>query len=333
MNLNNCATETAILFLNGEYWGIYSLRERYDRHYLENNNGINSKEVDILVCGSKGFDAEEGTTERYDAFTNNLENYDFQSEAYLSYLNEYIDLDNLTDLLCAQFYLANLDFPINNLKIWNARNDTSKWRFFFFDLDGAMIQTNYDHLSEYDGMSGKDYKYPDHSDFNFWGLIHHPVFMDRFNARLLKHLRTTFSPDRVIEKINHYEDLYRPLVSENAYRWNTPVDYNKWIHNIGSLRLFALQRPAVIFNQLADHSYHPFAIFPNPATGFFRIDFFDSEENADIDIFSSTGQLVHSQHLAGSERVSLHSGLKSGLYLIQVKLRQNVYHETLMILN
>jgi hypothetical protein len=195
-----------------------------------------------------------------------------------------------------------------------------------------MIQTDYAHLSEYAGMSGKDYKYPGHANFSFWGLMHHPAFMNRFNAQLSKHLRTTFSPDRVIEKINHYEDLYRSLVPENAYRWNNPVDYNKWLHNIESLRLFAIQRPAVIFNQVADHSYHPFTIFPNPATDYFHIDFFDSEENADIRIFSSTGQLVHSQRQAGSDRIPLHPGLKSGLYLVQVICRQSVYSETLMVL-
>ena len=37
LRLDYCATKTSIVFLNGEYWGIYSLRERQDKYSVENN--------------------------------------------------------------------------------------------------------------------------------------------------------------------------------------------------------------------------------------------------------------------------------------------------------
>ena len=40
--------EPAIVYLNGEYWGLYGIREKIDEHYVESNHGISSDKVDLL---------------------------------------------------------------------------------------------------------------------------------------------------------------------------------------------------------------------------------------------------------------------------------------------
>lgn len=38
----------AIVFLNGEYWGIHNLRDRYDDHYLGTNFGVDRNSIVML---------------------------------------------------------------------------------------------------------------------------------------------------------------------------------------------------------------------------------------------------------------------------------------------
>ncbi len=46
--LDTQAYRPAVLYLNGEYWGINNLQERYDKYYLEQKYGVDPEAVDIL---------------------------------------------------------------------------------------------------------------------------------------------------------------------------------------------------------------------------------------------------------------------------------------------
>ena len=48
MDLDHQAYQPAILYLNGEYWGIQNLREKIDADYIESNFGIESDDIDLL---------------------------------------------------------------------------------------------------------------------------------------------------------------------------------------------------------------------------------------------------------------------------------------------
>ncbi|MBA3901270.1 MAG: CotH kinase family protein, partial [Bacteroidetes bacterium] len=47
-NLDYLAYEPAIVFLNGQYWGHYGIRERTDKHYLAAHHKINPDAIDLL---------------------------------------------------------------------------------------------------------------------------------------------------------------------------------------------------------------------------------------------------------------------------------------------
>ena len=40
--------EPAIVFINGEYWGIQNIREKINEYYLAQNYGVDKDNVDIL---------------------------------------------------------------------------------------------------------------------------------------------------------------------------------------------------------------------------------------------------------------------------------------------
>src|SRR5690606_32290251 len=60
--IDTLAYRPAVVFLNGEYWGIHNIRERYDHHYVATNYEVEDEDVVILqgnvevVAGDPGDD-------------------------------------------------------------------------------------------------------------------------------------------------------------------------------------------------------------------------------------------------------------------------------------
>lgn len=70
--------QPAVVYLNGEYWGILNFRERYDHHYFERRFGIDENDLDHLTI-EINVSASDGTTDHYDHMidyvgTNDLSN-------------------------------------------------------------------------------------------------------------------------------------------------------------------------------------------------------------------------------------------------------------------
>ena len=60
-----------ILFLNGEYWGLYIMQEKLDNNFIENNYLIPSENVAIV----KEAEIEEGPKEEWDQLKNCVDEY------------------------------------------------------------------------------------------------------------------------------------------------------------------------------------------------------------------------------------------------------------------
>ena len=332
MNIDYTASETTVLFINGEYWGIYSFRERQDEYYVSSNYEIPDPELDIIGYDKLNIIVESGDINAYDELIESIEKYDPESSVFYQKISEEIDLDALTDFFIAQLYLANIDFPNNNFELWRIRNDTSKWRFFFFDLDGAMIRVNYNHLSEYNNTYEDFQRFEEYSTKIFRNLIQNNDYRNYFNARFYHHLSTTFSPARIITAIDSFQTLYEPLVSEHIYRWGNPADYNKWLHNVDMLRLFAIQRPAFIHEQLLKNFGNPFLVYPNPSDGNFYIDFlYDDNLPKELCIADVYGRIIFTETISEKQK-HMEMNLDTGMYILRIEIENLVFTQKIQVM-
>ena len=318
LHLDYCATQATILFLNGEYWGIYSLRERQDKFYAENNYGGEDLELDVISYVRDSVVLEEGSMDSYAALLDSFMINDPLETQFFSKLSTWIDLENMIDYYCSQFYLANTDFPQNNFKIWRVQNDTSKWRFFFFDLDGAMRHTHSMYLIDHFKANKGIHYHQEHTTFIFSKALQNPEFKRRFTSRLSELLQSSFNTAIVSAKIDEFHKLYQPLVSEHIYRWNHPQDYRSWISNVEMLRSFAYQRPQIMFDQLAESRDPPWSVYPNPSNNFLHIDMPLEFDQVTIRIYSLNGRCVFEKYYEGTNPVSLYHHLESGIYIIEM---------------
>lgn len=155
------------VYLNGEYWGVYAIREHYSDVYFEQNYGVDKDDVILL---DRNYNIRSGDETYADTSVYNVDyafevaeddetgsgmelanelfyflmNMDFTKAENYQRFTEMVDVDSLIDMVLVHLYAGNWDFMNNNIKMWRtATVDPSnpyadgKWRFCLHDLDFA----------------------------------------------------------------------------------------------------------------------------------------------------------------------------------------------------
>jgi hypothetical protein len=332
MDLDFQAFRPLIVFLNGEYWGIHNLRERQDKDYLAIHYGLDPTKVDILGYSEGKFEIIEGDARHYMALLAYIRSHDLSIPEYYESVAERIEIDNFIDYHIAQLYLANFDWPNNNVRLWRPKTETGKWRWFFFDCDACMIK--YSSVQLYEYTSAEDD--PDNlSTILLRNLLKNSDFRSKFISRFLYHINTTFEPSRVMTFVDQFQDLYAPMTAEHIARWRTPPTSNHWMEAIKHMRVFTLQRPVEMLDQLTNAYKMPFVLYPNPATDVVQIKTgISGELPVIIRFFNARGQLVLERHKQPNESELLPvsvSQLPVGLYLVQIQYGNLIFHEKVVV--
>lgn len=119
-----------ILYINGDYWGIYALREAFSGTYVETHTEINRDAAVIIRAPELG----DKSPEFYSLYKY-ISSNDMQDDACYSYVDERFDLRSLALWLCLESYFNNAD-PTGNIRYF--RDDVSansKWKVMLFDFD------------------------------------------------------------------------------------------------------------------------------------------------------------------------------------------------------
>ncbi len=333
MNIDYSAFVTSLVFINGEYWGIYSLRERQDEYYVANNYLIETPEITIIESTPKTMYANEGSIDDYNELITSLEIANKDSDSFYSDMDKLIDLDALIDYYCAEIYFANVDFPYRNMSLWKTNSDTSRWRFFFYDCDACMDRYTYNHFRGYGSSFEEFYKFDYKYKTILSLLFQNKKFQQKFQSKMYYHLNNTFSPDRVLSEIEKLEKVYDPLVNEHIYRWHIPSDYVRWKQNIDRLKLFAVNRPFIVKDFVTEYFGIPFDIYPNPATESFNISLLNEIDSVKIDITDLYGRSVYQNTYNCSDTIiTINSGLPQGLYLVNITADNMTFTKKLILL-
>lgn len=338
MNLDLQATQPSVVFINGEYWGIHNIRERFDKHYFANHYSIDPENIDFLGISLDGKEIIEGDEQAYMSMLAYMQSHDLTDNTHYQYISTQIDIANFIDYHIAHLFFANWDWPNNNIRFWRPRTPDGKWRWVFFDCDACMIQDSYRFLYLYTSKEENDTKYKlyEESTVLLRNLLKNQDFRTLFLQKFMQHLNTTFEPGRVIEVINAFRQTYAPEVPEHIHRWNTPETYHAWLQDLEEVKLFALRRPVEMLNQLQTLFQLPVLLYPNPSTGEFVVDAGEDEDTPlKIQIYSSQGQLVNSFHYksskeAKSNKMNLYQQ-PAGLYIVRIQYGSLVFNKKLVI--
>lgn len=332
MNIDLQASRPSVVFLNGEYWGIHAIRERQDKHYIASHYDVDPENLDMLGLSLDGNEIIEGDEVHYNAMTAFIESHSLQDEDHYQYVTTQMDVDNFIDYQIAQLFLANFDWPTNNVRFWRPKTPGGKWRWLFFDCDACMIQDKYKNLQQYVARENMDNK----PIFLLRNLLKNQTFRSKFLSRFMYHLNVTFAPDRVIGFIDAFKQLYSPMVLEHVHRWNDPKAYNVWIENLEEIRLFALQRPVEMLRQLKQLYKMPFTVFPNPNNGRLNIKMEgESDIAVTVKLYNLKGQRIYERSYTNTAQVNDSTidiaDQPSGLYLLQLQYGNLIFIEKIVV--
>ena len=256
-DLDDQAYRPAIAYLNGQYWGIYNLRERSDRRYIKNRYGLDRDEIDLLENLDE---AKEGDFVAWNQLDSLLRAKTFTDEAGLNELANLVDLDNYMDYLIHNIFLDNTDWPGNNYLRWRERSPSGKWRwmtkdldfgFGFSELDTENFNTGNPNVNSLDRLLNPTFFFPnpEWSTILFNRLMENPAWKTQFINRMADQLNVLFPSDRILGKINTFQARYQPEIGQHNQKWENVWTWNQ---DIDILRRFAAGRTEAVRNHFAE---------------------------------------------------------------------------------
>ena len=255
LDLNTQAYRPVQVLLNGDYLGLFHLRERANEHFIRDNSGIPSDNIDLV---DNTFESLAGDHLNLYFFSRWLLDAETESDGFVEDLEGYIELDNFMDYVISQICLDNQDWPHNNVRLWKERAPEGKWRWLPYDLDATFdplkVTVSNNTLGR---LLGQDTKLTSRV---LAAINNNSILKERFIKRFQHHLNTTFTAENILEHLNALADEVRQEMIRQTERWGgiqlgdhvTPVNLDEWASNVDHMRLFAFQRPTYVWQHLAE---------------------------------------------------------------------------------
>lgn len=271
LHAESMAYKPVFVFINGEFWGIYNARERFDEKYFETIYGVPEEDLAVLECPYPipvvKFEyllthGEQRDADEFNALFKYAQEHDLSDPVHYKYVCDRVDTDNLIDYFCAQIYLNCSDWPNNNVKVWRNSNPNSisgqdtKWRFCVVDTDHGVGLNSYVDTNLHGAVS-------DGSVIGILvnGLMGNPEFRERFLMRYIWLTEVYYAPEASSPILEEIVDTVAPVMQLQLDRWKctdgtaTPYDGARpsWMYYINVIRNYMVERPAVAKKQLMAH--------------------------------------------------------------------------------
>jgi hypothetical protein len=277
------ASQPAVAFINGEYWGLLTVREKYDDEFFLRVYGIPKNEIELLE--NDGYYVEEGTNTNFLALFDYFEENSIVPQANYDYIQTQMDLESYIDYYCSEIYFANGDWPGNNIIFWRrnvpynpnaAYGNDGRWRWAIHDMSSTFSNYNENTLAVATEPDGPEFPNPEWSTMVFRKLLENPDFKNKFITRFADVLNSTYHPTRVTAKVQQLRDEIAPEMAEQIVRWKAPFEMAEWNYFVGKRFTFATERPAY----QRDHIRAQFGItnninvtvsVSNPTHGFIKV--------------------------------------------------------------
>jgi hypothetical protein len=230
------AYEPAVVYLNGNFWGFYEIREREDEAYLEKNMGYTADQVDFLEHSGLIYTIAGSDTGFYNMY-NYITTANSSSPGYYSHVGKMLDIENFCDYFIAETYYGNKDWLgdwVNNIKLWRPRMQGGKWRYILWDLDFGMglyssPYTNYLDKARYPFMPNE------HSDM-FDALLNNTEFKNYFVNRYADLINTVYTHRNVHDVAYEMRDEVNSIMAMHFNKWGGT--YSAWSSAISGMMDF-----------------------------------------------------------------------------------------------
>ena len=244
LNYSTMKFSPYVLFLDGEYWGVYWLTEKYDKEYLRYHYRVDPDNIIIVKNGL----LEEGRESDFEDFEEMMaycSTSDMSNQANYMETCKFIDIDSYIDYYATMILISRCgDWPVTNEEMWKTSKKGSgnyedgKWRWMLFDVNwGAMDVEN----AEFDSI-----EYTMNESPMFANLMQNDDFKNRLLDKIIELSNTVFSCERVKKEISNFRVLMDEPMKNNNLRFYGEDAYDDYLDHIADVDKFFLKRNTFI---------------------------------------------------------------------------------------
>ncbi len=194
------------MFLNGEYWGVCNLAEKYTENYFYYYYNVNPTNVAMI----KGGELEFGEAEDYESYQELYsflysEDLDLSTDEDYEYLWTQMDKSSTIDYFAAMLYLGRTGDWIpftENSAVWrtgytgSGTYEDGKWRWTVYDMNGYAMKSSYNGVDSIADTRSKIVW--------FDSLCENENFVKLLTDRLFELMEDDFQEEKIVELIDAY---------------------------------------------------------------------------------------------------------------------------------
>jgi len=262
LNLDVRKGEKGLLYVNGEYWGVYGYREKVNDHDFTKYYYDQGKYDIYFLMLWGGSWAEYGGQAAWDDW-NDLHDFikynDMGVQANYEYVKTRLDYTSIVDYILINSYVVCSDWINWNVAWWRGTNPEGghqKWGYVLWDEDATFA-----HYINYTGVPGiSPYTSPCYPEgltsdaeetiVMLNHLLDNEEFANYYVNRYIDLYNTAFRPDFMIPYLDTVAAWMAPEMPQHVARWGGSV--SQWENNVQKIRNFINNRHNYLPSGLSD---------------------------------------------------------------------------------
>jgi len=263
MDIDCQAYRPVMSFINGEYWGLYNLREKLNADYIAAHHNIDPANIDYLEIDFSLIPVEiEGDAFEYNELLNFVKNNDLSITKNYDYVKSQIDINEYLNYQITEIFCDNINWLNTNVRWWKEKSENGKWRWVLLDLDWGFGTVSPGFTSHYTtntiematSAQGSELELYPWATILFRNLLENFEFKSEFIQRFAGYLNTIFSSERVLHIADSIKSQIGSQMFRHIERWkdsgfedlfgDPPImNLTEWETDVAIMRAFAANRP------------------------------------------------------------------------------------------
>ena len=259
------AWKPVVVYLNGVYWGHMNLRERVDRFFVAQHEGMDMRNASQMTILEASGTLKYGTTAGRRAYKDMIAKIKSGNPAKnpedLQYILDNVDVDNYFEYIALEMFVGNSD--IGNTRFYRTNEEGSKWRWIWYDADYGLFSSSFNSPKSYTKAKGMGEKLIDNTIL--LKLLSVPEYKDKFLTKF-GDIFQTFTTDFMMSVLTPLIEQITPEMRLHWARWGELNDtfvisevpttgdgaYRYWEKRIARLQNTLKKRPNLLWGYAQD---------------------------------------------------------------------------------
>ena len=238
------------VYINGQYWGHYNLREKINKYFVAQWEGVTDEKdidnIDILARTGRDEFVQNGSNEDWLALCDFCKTKDLNGPENLQFVTDRLDIDSLFTHTAFEIIIGNNDFT--NVRVY--RVPGGKWKYLLFDVEAGFLSMDSGPMNYY--IKNVKDKIQGFRHEPLAALLNVPEMKAAFLTRFAEVLELSFQWPYVEARFIPWEETLETLLPRHLTRW-PHFTMKEWRQNVDAVKYYARMRPVKIVALLQKH--------------------------------------------------------------------------------